>query len=290
MGWLLGAWKFLTSPIGKVLLIILAVTAAIWYIRWDAVRDNERKWEAKWQARDLADSIAEEKRSLANEELAKGQAAVAADLQARLDAEKAKPPVVVSRTVVKEVIRDVEKVVNAACTITNAFVWLRDLSFYPDYARLAREAPAEVAGANSGLEAAQVAAADGLAIGQCRQRLQDAEFNLGQWDSWYDKHRQVWRDYQLKIDAIRKEREEKAHVGLELEPAVRVAGGSGVRDDRVVDDQAPRGSTEGSGSHDLGSGEGEAGGGGSGGAGQGYLATPPPVVAQPTHQEYELTP
>jgi hypothetical protein len=234
MGLALAAiWKFVWSPIGKMVMLALAVAAAIWWIRWDAIQGERQYWEAKWEARDRADNLAEEKASIAKEAADAGTAALISDLTARLAAEQAKPPVVVQSTIVKEVIRDVEKVVNAACsTIPAAFVWLRDLSFHPEYARLAKQATPEEAARDTGLKAADVAAADGEAIGQLRQFKQDCEFNLQQWDLWYDGAGKVYREWQKSVEGIRQERK-----GVANELVLGGTGGSS-GDSRLGDDQA----------------------------------------------------
>jgi len=258
MGIALGVWKFLTSPIGKFLLIALALAGAIWWIRWDAVREVNKEWEAKWQTRDIADNLAEEKASVAREEAEKGQAALITDLKGLLAAEQAKPPVVVKSTVVKEVIRDVEKVVNAACTtIPAGFVWLRDLSFHPEYATLARTATPEEAARDTGLKAADVAAADGEAIGQLRQFKQDCEFNLAQWDRWYDGQKAVYERWREEVERIRQERKDQAHVGTGMEGGTVARAGGGDRPDLL------RGEAPGQGAASAG-GSGADGGGGRG--------------------------
>ena len=211
LSWLMigkSVWGFLTSKVGLVFLAILAGLIGMWLLYHEG-KVAQKKVDDKIidglkldiQTIKDANKRGAEAQEKANGVLVNQQNITIADLKARLDAELKKPP----KVKIVEVTREIETAVNTACTINNGFVWLRDYSFHPEYADLARTAPAEERSANAGLTAAEVAAADGRALEQAQAKIVALEFNLSQWDRWYSSNKAAFDQYKTAMDNLKEQ-------------------------------------------------------------------------------------
>lgn len=205
-------FSFLTSKLGAYCLIALALLGFLFVVHHDGakrqkVKDDVEiaKLESDIAARDAAYKQGQVEQKAAADQLDGAQAAVVQSLLASVNAYETRPPEVVVKWKEK-VIHDNAATITAACTtIPNAFVWVRDLTFHPEYADLSDKATPAMRAADAGISSPDLATLDGAALDNCRK----IERNLDLYNEWYDRSKASADTYNARIDASNKAITEK---------------------------------------------------------------------------------
>lgn len=203
---------FFTSKLGAYCVIALAFAGFLFVVHHDGahrqkVKDDVEieKLEADIASRDAAYKQGQVEQRAAADKLSAEQAAVIQDLTGRVIAFETRPPEVVVKWKEK-VIHDNAATIAAACTlIPNAFVWVRDLTYHPEYADLSATATPAMRAADAGISSPDLAKLDGDALANCNR----LEFNLHQWDDWYNRSKASSDAFNARIDAANKAITEK---------------------------------------------------------------------------------
>lgn len=186
-------WKVLQSRLGLYLLAALAVAGALWWVYHEGRVSRQGEIDTlQQQILDLR--TAGKQAELAAQEAKRKAQATERELRGKL-ANFARGRI--TPTTIKEVARELAPSIDG-CAVSNSFVWLRDLPFHPEYARLAREASSVERSGPTGIAPSAVAQADAELIHAC----QAAFFNLEQWETWYDQNRQAWEILKAKVEVI----------------------------------------------------------------------------------------
>ena len=125
---------FLGSKLGMYLILAVAICAfvgtAVYKIHHDGYEEGVAEYKPKYDDLVASNEVANTMQQQAQATATAQQQQVVTDLTKAFQEAMKKPPLVITKRIV---IHDVQQALDSSCTISNAFVWMRDRAFHPDY-------------------------------------------------------------------------------------------------------------------------------------------------------------